>query len=447
MSSRFEIYSFDDILREANTHMSRKIWEDYLIGEVSIQDGLPFSKRAQDVYRRNKNYFQFLWENSPRSLKREAHCDHANLMLYRMCQTSQVPSKLVYFMVCEGADVNYTPDTLLLEDDTHLTPIHLLSKDVNCKSLKLLKNLDCLTSSSISQTTGIKKRTALHMAVTNENYSIEQWKTVDLLCSILSNGNRIIRESIDAHDHTGQTALFIAFATHNYRIVKVLLEHQASVLSNLEEFAERIPLIKIVFEEISTWRGNSPSSSSASSTSIQSSKQREIISQLQQSLPRLQQHSLLQPLFALNEISSQLIDYHHSLWILDYYKYRYYQNNVLKFMEGMILFRLREELRQSKQSKNSSVLLPLIPMDNFQKQQEEIDRMKEDKEEEEKDEEYVVDLQKRQIAHKIHRDIKRNTVQSKRKHQNELDWQQRHQKHKEQVEKQFQLKISRISVG
>lgn len=396
-----------------------KLWNDFLMGETDLREGDTKLSRAhvaerEILYRKyilNPGMLKDLIKSSPMGLNRSA-----NQALYDMSVLEDnVDPKYVFFIIAEG----HANETYQDPPSSSACCLHNFAKNCHHQAIKVVFDA-AMVKKLPSDDRG---QSPLHCAFYfNDMISTaEQEQTVKLLCQFHPS-------VIDQRDNAGKTALFLAFSQCSTRSTKLLLEHHASALQTLPLYSTFSPKLKLLCDILFA------SSDTTSSSYVQSYDN----SQWQEKLQQLSSHPRLKEFMSPTNIFTDMIDYHQSRSWLRLQKWRFGKPFVLL---GMILFRVREELRESKRHTQSVVTTlhsrpRFNPLPEFNLEEKEREQ-----------EQFESDLVQRTKGQELRKKHKGKILKVRREHEQQLSWDRKQMAQKDRMENEYQVNLTGLIVG
>lgn len=406
-----------------------QLWRDFLIGESDIRDGEDVKLGIEAVAARELSYRKYLLDRSLLR-KRMANTEvgsnrSANQTLYDMStQEEDVHPKYVYFMLIEGlAAASWGPS-----ESRGVTSIHQFARNCHFQALELLQDASLLDTLPIDQ----RGYTPIHHALyyADMRSTIQQEKTLHLLCQ--SKHSYLDHRCGD----TGFTGLYLAYSQSSIRAMKVLLEHDASAISTLQLYSQSIPFLRLLYDVLYQFPKNN-SNNKTVNPSLQFDEEK-----WQEMLQRLVNHPRLNVFLNPTSLPDTMIDYHQSHSWLTLQKWRYGKQFVVN---GMILFRIREELRASKRNVWSTATVLQTQVDTTRKN-EVLPTLSIDEYEQEQ-QQYLQDLERRTAGQQARKKHKGKLTKAQREHEQQINWDRRQRMQKDRLEGEYEVKLSGLIVG
>lgn len=413
-----------------------ELWTSYLEGESDLSEGFDHQVSTWAVMRRNVSYQWYRMNRSAFSQLLQAAArpnnDTANETLFNLSLLeNEVHPKFVFYLINEaGATPTWTS-----EDSGRITCIHNFARDCHYQALQVLRDANMLNDLTLDH----HGRTPIHHAL--NYYDLKgthaQRETLALLC-------KSKHSHLDALDFEHQkSALLIAYEQGNTSAVIQLLTYRASVLVTLEGFGKHIPSVQSVREILH------PNIQTTDGSNNQNTQNNTIYSEVhyQEALQRIADHPRLRILLLPQVISEEvMVDYMlcQSTWSQRLHKLRM---GKAAFLAGVILFRVREELREAK--RNTAGMATMMERQVQQQRQRQLQLLRApniDSTIEQRDR-YQEDLEKRKVGQQVRQLHRGKSKRAEREHHERVTWEARQQRHKDRLEKEYNVKLTGLIVG
>lgn len=385
-----------------------EIWSDYLEGETDISLKPSLSNEILNSLSNQSFYCKYLLNGKlpkKKSSLTDEDVEEVSRTLYFMSQDPSISDYYVMQAMRHGADPTW-------KSSNNDCALHLLATN------KASDAFVCALSDSNRCSTFLNNsnQTPLILACQG-SYSSGQRKIVNCLLD---------RKDckIDHIDSTGYSALYYAWKQQNYLIVKELLLHQASVLLQLSHYSSYIPDLY------------------ALETMLKDQKLHAIdIS----TLPSSYKHDpKVGKFFSPTEIASDLLDYTAIVTDLQLH-YMVQRQGIESVLQGMLFYRVREELRAYKQG--SSITMFLQKSASYQAKVNEEQEAKLDKQDTAMLDRYQLDLARRNEAHERHNLSKKQSITYRRQQEEYRQWDVQRKKMQDQIADQFVARIGGVQIA
>lgn len=400
------------------------LWRRFLEGEIDIREGVDPTREVTKNLERELQFRKYeirrdsllvLIDNALRGTNRSA-----NETLFEMSdQEEDIDPKYVFFILVEGkADPWW-----VAHPDKGTTAIHNFAKNCHFRALEVLRDAGMLDAVLPLDGQGY---TPLHYALRYDDMrsTITQEKTLSLLCECKRNRINSLAQ--------GQSALWMAYQQRSIRAMKVLLEHGASVVVNLVDFSRSIASLPVLVDIL---RPCLTSSSSSSGFHVDPSSFQTIAQRLE-SHPRW--HFYVNP----TQLSPDMVDYHRPRSALRLLKWR---RGKAAVVDGLVLFRLREELREAK--RNTTAIRAVVEEEVDKRRQEDLRPPLTVDEQAQAQRRYDDDLAQRQVGRDVRRKHRGKATKAKRESHQQLQWDRHMQARKDRLEGEYNVKIKGLFVG
>lgn len=399
------------------------LWRRFVEGEIDIRAGVDPAIEVRKNLERELQFRKYVLDRNSllplidKSLRGSNRS--ANETLFEMSdQEEDVDPKYVFFLLVEGkAD----PWWVALQDKG-TTAVHNFAKNCHYRALEVLRDAGMLLDALPLDGQGY---TPLHYALRYDDMrsTSAQEKTLSLLCGCPRNRINSLAQ--------GQSVLWMAYQQRSLRAMKVLLEHGASVVVNLVDYSRSITSLPVLVDILRPCLTNTPSSG------IQINLQAyQTIAQRLESHPRWRYY--VNP----NQLSPEMVDYHRSRSSLRLLKWR---RGKAAIVDGLVLFRLREELRDAK--RNTTAISTVIEEEVSKLRQEDLRPPLTVDEQAQTQRQYDDDLARRQVGRDVRRKHRGKATKAKRESNQQLQWDRHMQDRKDRLEGEYNVKIKGLFIG
>lgn len=398
------------------------IWRRFLEGEIDIRAGVDPTEALKKNVERELQFRKYqLDRNSLSALMdkaRRGSNSSANEALFEMSrQEEDVDLKYIFFILVEGC----ADPWWVAFPDKRVTAIHNFAKNCHHGALEVLRDAGMLDSLPHDG----QGYTPLHYALRYDDMrsTMAQEKTLSLLCTCKRNSINSLAQ--------GRSALYMAYEQRSIRAMKVLLEHGASVLVNLLDFSRSIASLPVLVDILRPCLITTPSHGcQLQPQSFQAIAQ------------RLESHPRLSYYVNPTQLSPDMVDYHRPRSSLRLWKWR---RGKAAVVDGLVLFRLREELRDAK--RNTTALSAIV--------EEELDKLRHEElrpplsidEQAQAQRLYDDDLARRQVGRDVRRKHRGKATKAKRESDQQLRWDRHMEARKDRLEGEYNVKIKGLFVG
>jgi ankyrin repeat protein len=374
---------------------AQQIWDSYIDGERDMREDHTYLDRIGESLESYKKYYEYRFNKRCGRKNVESKgeiAEHVTRLLFDMSRDPHLSSFLIVQVLPFGADANFVNQT---DGESILHNIARFGNDDALKCiLSLVPNLKCDIPNKRGQTPLILASTSL-----GDSFPAASSKKIKTVKLLLEQKECKINYSDSCH----RTALFYSFQGLNLKPFRYLLKKHASVVSTLTLYVTIIPELLALDRALKHG------------------------STAQQQMQNIRNSVNLRKYLSHDEVSDDMIDYHQSYGAL---LLKVAGSGKVNVMKGMLLFRIREELRHMK------LVDPPILQNKFSVQEKSRTLV----------DTYQRDLMIRNQFKAQHKKEKSDAVRERKQREEKQEWDERRAKTSARLEKEFDIKVKGLFV-